>query len=56
MKLTFKAEDIFKDIPGDPNNVILEFPPKVLEITGWQAGDTLDITVKDSAIVIKKHG
>ena len=54
--LTFNAEDIFEDIPGDPDNVILKFPPEVLEKTGWKEGDTLDITVEDGAIVVKKHG
>lgn len=54
--LTFKAEDIFEEIPGDPDNVLLKFPPEVLAQTGWKEGDTLDITVEDGAIVVKKHG
>lgn len=54
--LTFNAEDIFEEINGDPDNVILKFPPEVLEHTGWKEGDTLDITVEDGAIVVKKHG
>lgn len=54
--LIFDAEDIFEEIDGDPNNVILKFPPEVLEQTGWKDGDTLDITVEDGALVIKKHG
>lgn len=54
--LTFNAEDIFEEIPGDPENVILKFPPEVLAQTGWKEGDTLDITVEDGAIVVKKHG
>jgi formylmethanofuran dehydrogenase subunit D len=54
MNLTFKAEDIFEEIPGDPDNVILRFPPELLESTGWKEGDTLDINIEDGAIVIKK--
>jgi hypothetical protein len=54
MNLTFKAEDIFEEIPGDPDNVILKFPPELLESTGWKEGDTLDINIEDGAIVIKK--
>jgi hypothetical protein len=54
MNLTFKAEDIFEEIPGDPENVILKFPPELLESTGWKEGDILDINVEDGAIVIKK--
>lgn len=54
--LTFNAEDIFEEIDGDPDNVILKFPPEVLAHTGWKEGDVLDITVEDGAIVVKKHG
>jgi formylmethanofuran dehydrogenase subunit D len=51
---TFNAEDIFEDIPGDPDNVILKFPPEIIESTGWKEGDTLDITLENGSIVIKK--
>lgn len=54
--LTFTAEELFEEIDGDPDNVILKFPPEVLEHTGWKEGDTLDITVTDGAITVKKHG
>ncbi len=56
MNLTFKAEDIFEEIPGDPDNVILKFPPELLEQTGWKEGDTLNITLENGAIVIHKNG
>ena len=54
--LTFNAEDIFEEIPGDPDNVILKFPPELLKEMGWKEGDTLDITLEDGSIVVKKHG
>ena len=54
-KLTFKAEEIFEEIPGDPDNVLLKFPPEILEQTGWKEGDTLDIQVEDGALVVSKH-
>jgi hypothetical protein len=53
-KLTFNAEDIFEDIPGDPDNVIMKFPPELLEHAGWKDGDTLNIKIEDDAIVISK--
>jgi hypothetical protein len=53
-KLIFNAEDIFEDIPGDPDNVIMKIPPEILERNGWTTGDTLTITVEDGAIVISK--
>jgi hypothetical protein len=54
--MTFSIEEIFEDIPGDPDNVILKFPPEVLEQTGWKEGDTLTVSVVDGAISISKHG
>jgi AbrB family looped-hinge helix DNA binding protein len=53
--LTFKAEEIFEDIPGDPDNVIMNLPPEICEQQGWKEGDTLTVTVEDGAIIIKKH-
>ena len=53
--LTFLAEEIFEDIPGDPDNVIMKIPPEILERTGWKEGDTLNIKVEDGAIIISKE-
>jgi hypothetical protein len=54
-ELTFSAEDIFEEIPGDPENVMMKFPDEVLKLTGWKEGDVLDIEVVDGKIVVKKH-
>ncbi len=56
MQKTFKAEEIFEEIPGDPDNVMLKFPPEVLEQAGWKEGDKLTIKVEDGALVISKNG
>ena len=53
-KLTFLAEEIFEDIPGDPDNVMMKIPPEILERNGWKEGDTLNIELEDGAIVITK--
>jgi hypothetical protein len=53
-KLTFTANEIFEDIPGDPDNVIMRIPPAVLEHTGWKDGDTLNVEIEDGAFVITK--
>lgn len=55
-KFIFTAEDIFQEIPGDPDNVMLKFPDEVLALTGWKEGDILDIKLEDGKIVIKKNG
>jgi hypothetical protein len=54
MKKIYNVEDIFEDIPGDPDNVIMKFPPELLETTGWKEGDTLNVQVIDDAITITK--
>lgn len=56
MQKTFKAEEIFEEIPGDPDNVILKFPPEILEQAGWVEGDQLTIKVEDGALVVSKNG
>ncbi len=53
---TYLAEEIFEDIPGDPDNVVMKIPPEILEITGWKEGDTLTIKLEDNAISIEKNG
>jgi hypothetical protein len=53
-KLTYTAEELFEDIPDDPNNVLLKIPPEVLESQGWKEGDTLNIELQDGTLVLTK--
>jgi hypothetical protein len=53
-KLIFKAEDLFEDIPGDPDNVIMKLPPEICEAQGWVEGTTLNIQVEDGKMIISK--
>ena len=55
MKRTFSVEEIFEEIPGDPDNVIMKIPPELLEETKWKEGDTLTVTIEDNAIVLSKE-
>ena len=50
----YKVEEIFEDIEGDPDNVLMNIPPEVCEASGIQPGDTITIEVKDKMLVIKK--
>ena len=52
--LTFTAEELFEDIPGDPDNVILKLPPEICEAQGWVEGTTLNIQVEDGKMIISK--
>jgi AbrB family looped-hinge helix DNA binding protein len=51
---TYNADDIFEDIPGDEENVLMTIPPEILEQMGWKAGDTLVIQSEDGKISISK--
>lgn len=51
----YKSEDIFKDIPGDPDNVNMVIPPEVLKRMGWTEGTKIKISVGDKGtLVIEK--
>ena len=52
--ITYKVEDIFQDIEGDNENVLMNIPPEVSERMGWKPGDVLKITVEDGQISITK--
>lgn len=52
---TYYAEDIFEDIEGDDENVLMKIPPEICESMGWEPGDSLTVTQgKDGSITLKK--
>lgn len=51
---TYKVEEIFEDIEGDPDNVMMNLPPEVCEASGIQPGDTVTIEVKDKMLILTK--
>jgi hypothetical protein len=53
-KLTFLAEELFEEIPGDPDNVMFKIPPEICEQQGWKEGDTINIKVEDGAMILSK--
>jgi len=53
-KLTYTVEELFEDIDGDPDNVMLKIPPEICEAQGWKEGDVLNITVENGALIITK--
>lgn len=54
-KKTFLVEEIFEEIPGDPDNVIMKIPPEICEAQGWVEGDTLNVKVENGALIISKN-
>ena len=53
-KKTFLVEELFEDIPDDPDNVIFKIPPEICEEQGWKEGDTLNIKLENGALIISK--
>lgn len=56
-QFTYKVEDIFEDIEGDEDNVLMTIPPEILELQGWKEGDTLKVEWGDkgSVVISKKE-
>jgi AbrB family looped-hinge helix DNA binding protein len=53
--MVYKAEDIFQDIEGDEDNVLMTIPPEILEKMGWGEGTEIKITTNgDGTITITK--
>lgn len=44
----YKVEDIFQDIEGDKDNVLMNIPPEIAEKMGWKPGDVLRITTEET--------
>lgn len=53
-KTTYTVNELFEDIPGDSENVIMKLPPEICEAQGWVEGDTINITVENGAMVLSK--
>jgi hypothetical protein len=49
---TFKAEEIFEDIPGDIENCNMKIPEEVANAIGLVPGDKIKILVGDQGTVI----
>lgn len=51
---TYKVSEIFKPIPDDPENVIMQIPPDICEQMGWKEGDKIHVTAEDGVITLTK--
>lgn len=48
---TFKAEEIFEDIPGDLENINMKIPDEIMEKMGWKEGDTIRVLWGDQGTI-----
>lgn len=52
---TYPVDEIFQDIDGDPENVLMTIPPEIAEQLGWTPGDVLRIQVlEEGGVTISK--
>ena len=52
---TWKVEEIFQDIEGDPDNVIMQIPYEISQYLDLQPGDRIGVQVTESGLVITKN-
>lgn len=54
----YNADEIFEEIPSDPESVLLKIPPELAASMGWEPGDTIQVTATDESIELRlvKHG
>jgi len=51
----YKVEDIFEDIPNDPENVIMNIPEEIRKEVGLEVGDPIRVFIGDlGTLVIEK--
>lgn len=50
--LTFKAEEIFTDIPDDPENVHMKIPEEIMKSQGWKEGTKIKVEIGDQGTII----
>ena len=48
---TFKVEEIFEDIPDDPENVIMNIPEEIQKAAGLNPGDPIRILWGDQGTI-----
>jgi hypothetical protein len=51
-KYIYKAEEIFEDIPDDPQNVNMKIPDEIAKEAGLEPGDTVRILWGDQGTVV----
>ena len=54
MSKTYLVEELFQDIPDDPDNVLFNIPPEICEQLGWKEGDTINIKAEEGRMILSK--
>ena len=48
----FKSKEIFEDIEGDEENILMKIPKEVMNEKGWKEGDNIKILLGDQGTII----
>jgi hypothetical protein len=51
---SWKVEEIFQEIPGDPDNVNMVIPDEIVQYLGLQEGDTIRVQLTESGLILSK--
>ena len=52
--IAISYEDLFEDIPGDEENVLMNIPPEVCKAANLKPGDIVSVEQSGTGLVIKK--
>lgn len=52
--MILKAEEVFQEIAGDPDNVMMNIPEEICKQAGFEIGDEIVIESKDGSLVLFK--
>jgi hypothetical protein len=54
MSKTYLVEELFEEIPGDPENLLFNIPAEICEQLGFKEGDTIHFEVQDQKLIFYK--
>ena len=52
MKTIYNQKEIFQDIPGNPDQVMMKIPDEIAEAAGIKPGDTIKVSWGDQGTII----
>jgi hypothetical protein len=52
MKTIYKQEEIFEEIPGDKDQVLMKIPDEIAAAAGFKPGDNIKVSWGDQGTII----
>lgn len=54
MNKVYTYEEVFSDIEGDDESILMTIPPEICEAAGFKPGDELKVEIKDKQLILSK--